>query len=51
MVVIALGLAALMQAQAEENGGSANYMLPLCPQIVLQVGVASFAAASDSMEQ
>jgi hypothetical protein len=30
MVVIALGLAALMQAEAEENRGSANYMLPLC---------------------
>jgi hypothetical protein len=30
MVVMALGLATLLQAQAEENRGSANYMLPLC---------------------
>jgi hypothetical protein len=30
MVVMALGLAMLGQAHAEENRGSANYMLPLC---------------------
>jgi hypothetical protein len=30
MVVMALGLAALGQAYAEENLGSAGYMLPLC---------------------
>src|SRR5436309_608706 len=30
LMVMALGLATLVQAQAEENRGSANYMLPLC---------------------